>query len=219
MDKKSDKFVNNILEWFKQNKRDFAWRNIDDPYRILISEILLRKTTSTHVNSLYHKFFEQYPNIKSLSNANSNELNELVTPLGLANQRTNQILKLSKAINADFEGEIPDKFENLLNLPGVGKYTAGAVMCIAFNQDEAMVDTNAVRVISRYFSFKSTKKEPYTDPILWDFVKKLIPKGKCKQFNLGIIDFAHMVCLPRIPKCPKCPLNKDCDFFKNISFS
>ena len=111
-------------------------------------------------------------------------------------------------------GIIPKKHSELLNLPGVGLYTAGAVRCVAYNQDEAMVDTNVVRVILRFFGFQSDRKTPYTDPKLWEFVQVLIPEGKCKEFNLGIMDSANAICLPKIPKCNECLLNKKCKFQK-----
>ena len=206
-------FVDTIIEWWQENKRDYPWRKTRDPYRTLLTEILLRKTTATHVNSIYIEFFDKYPDIDALSKANIETLKKLITPLGLANQRSNQILKLVKTITGDLGGKIPTECDKLLELPGVGRYTAGAVMCVSYSKDEAMVDTNAVRVIGRYFDFKSKTKTPYTDPELWGFVKKLIPKGKCKEFNLGVIDFANAICLAKIPKCQKCPLKNQCNYF------
>lgn len=206
-------FQESILKWWDTNRRDYPWRKTSDPYIILITEILLRKTTATHVNSIYEKFFTKYPTIEKLADAKKESLKQSIESLGLASQRTEQLLKLSKIIVEEYGGEIPNKYEYILNLPGVGRYTAGALMCIAYKSDEAMVDTNVVRVVGRYFDFKSKKKQVYTDIKLWDFVKKLIPKGKCREFNLGIIDFANEICLPKIPRCGRCPLNLHCKYY------
>lgn len=213
MDKKTLKFIEVIMGWWENNRRDFPWRNTIDPYKILITEILLRKTTATHANSVYKNFFTKYPTIYELADANINELKEIIKPLGLVNQRSGQIVSLAKRVIKEYEGKIPSNNESLMDLPGVGKYTCAGVMCIAFKQDEPMVDTNFVRVIGRYFSFKSEKKYTYTDPKLWDFVRRMIPKGKCKEFNLGLIDFSSAICIPKFPRCPKCPLNGKCDYF------
>lgn len=203
-----------IIKWWKERKRTYPWRKTSDPYLTLITEILLRKTTATHVNSIYDAFFDNYPTIQSLDLAKKKDLKDLITPLGLANQRSEQLSKLAIAVIGEHGGQIPKTHSELLKLPGVGRYTAGAVMCVAYNQDEAMVDTNVVRVIKRYFGYESVKKAPYTDPKLWEFVKELIPRGKCKEFNLGMIDFANAMCLPKIPKCNDCPLNKSCKFLE-----
>jgi A/G-specific adenine glycosylase len=212
MDKQTSKFVETILEWWKSNKRLFPWRNTSDPYFILVTEILLRKTTSKQVNSIYAEFFREYPTVEALFIADNEKLKNLISSLGLSNQRTDQLSKLSKVIIDEHEGRVPSEYSQLLDLPGVGRYVAGAVMCQSYNEDKAMVDTNVIRVIVRYFDFKSDKSDPSTDSRLWDFVKYLIPKGKCKELNLGIIDFASSICLPIKPKCSIGPLNGYCEF-------
>lgn len=219
MDHETLEFIECILNWWETNRRVYPWRKTSEPYIILITEILLRKTTATHVNSIYDSFFLKYPTIEKLAKTDKDSLKETILSLGLSNQRSEQLLKLSKTIVEEYNGKIPREYEDILNLPGVGKYTAGALMCVSYKSDEAMVDTNVVRVVGRYFDFKSDKKEVHTDVNLWDFVRYLIPKGRCKEFNLGIIDFANSICLPRIPKCKKCPLNNLCKFYnENTSF-
>lgn len=131
-------------------------------------------------------------------------------------KRSEELSKLSNYVVENYMGEIPDDMEKLIELQGVGKYTAGGVLCQAYQKDTAMVDTNVVRVIIRYFNFKSSRKRPRDDPKLWNFVKKLIPKGKCREFNLGLIDFATAICISRIPKCEICPLNINCRYYKSI---
>lgn len=213
MDNKSLKFIETIMDWWENNRRDFPWRNTTDPYKILITEVLLRKTTATHANGAYTQFFEKYPTVYDLANANIGELKEIIRPLGLVNQRSGQITALAQKVINDHSGKIPNDIKQLMELPGVGRYTCAGVMCIAFKKDEPMVDTNFVRVIGRYFDFKSEKRYAYTDPKLWDFVRGMIPKGKCKEFNLGLIDFSSAICIPKYPRCPKCPLKDKCDYY------
>lgn len=215
MENKNSKFVTEILRWWELERRNFPWRNTTDPYIILVTEILLRKTTSGHVNSIHHPFFVKYPTIYELANADEIELKSIIKPLGLSNQRSKQLIKLAKIILNEYGGEIPANYSDLIKLPGVGKYTSSAVMCNVYNKDCAMVDTNVVKIVGRYFGFKSEKKPAYNDPKLWEFVEDLIPKGKSKEFNLGLIDFVSSFCTSKKPKCEKCPLNVYCNFQKN----
>jgi A/G-specific adenine glycosylase len=214
MDSEAKKeFVKTILCWWEKNRRDLPWRHTKEPYLTLITEILLRKTTATHVNSIYQKFFEKYPTIQKLAGCEKKELKNIITPLGLAEQRSEQLIKLAKTVIADYNGKIPEKRSDLLKLPGVGNYTAAAVSCISYGQDTSTVDTNFVRVIGRFFNFKSEKKSVYMDKKLWDFVTGMIPKGKCKEFNLGLIDFASAVCIPKNPRCSECNMKECCIYF------
>ncbi|MBF4473928.1 hypothetical protein [Methanobacterium formicicum] len=212
MDKIAHIFVETIIKWWKNEKRWFPWRYTEEPYFILVTEVLLRKTTAKQVNSLYNEFFTEYPTFKSLSCANRDKLKKLIAPLGLSNQRSGQLIKLSKVILEEHGGKVPSDYSKLLNLPGVGRYAAGAVMCQCYMQDEAMVDRNVIRVIGRYFNFKSDKKDPSTDLKLWDFTKYLIPIGKCKEFNLGVMDFANAICRAKNPKCSECLLSEFCEY-------
>lgn len=212
LNEKKEHFSRIILNWWNSERREFPWRKTNNPYHILITEILLRKTTAKQVKSIYNDFFEKYPTIHKLADTNSKDLEKLLYPLGMEKKRSIELLKLSNVTIDNYKGKIPSTKEKLIELPGVGEYTAGGVLCQAYKKDSAMVDTNVVRVVTRYFSYKSSRKRPRDDPKLWSFVKELIPPGKCKQFNLGLIDFAGDICTSRNPKCQICPLSKMCDF-------
>lgn len=206
------KFVEHILNFYNTQGRDFPWRKISDPYKIFLTEILLRKTTSKQVNSIYVKFFSEYPTIDSLALAEENELENSIKCLGLSKQRSKQMIKLANIITKQYGGLIPKNYNELIKLPGVGMYTAGGVLCLVYNKDVSMVDTNVIRVISRYFNFRSTKKDISTDKNIWEFVKDMVPPGKCKEFNFGLIDFAGIICRQKDPHCKKCGLNDKCHF-------
>lgn len=209
-------FVKQILEFWDFQRRDFPWRDTADPYKIFLTEILLRKTTSYQVNLLYDKFFDQYPTLAVLAEAKAEDLENILKPLGLYKQRSEQLIKLSNNIMEEYSGVIPESYDELIKLSGVGMYTAGGFLCLAYNKNVSMVDRNVIRVITRFFNFKSTKKDISTDKSIWKFVKDLIPKGKCREFNLGLIDFASAICIPRKPKCDICFLNDECVYFNNI---
>lgn len=211
---KKQTFVSEILKFYQRHRRNLPWRNTRDPYVIMISEIMLRKTTAKQVTDIFSEFFSKYPSPQELAQAEENELRELLKPLGMEHKRSKELIKLAKTLIDKHKGQVPRTFEELLSLPGVGKYTAGAVMCMAYSQDEAMVDTNVVRIITRYFDFKSKRKRPREDPTLWEFVKSLIPPGKCREFNLGLLDFANRICRARKPECERCPLKNHCSYYQ-----
>lgn len=203
-----------ILGFYATQRRDFPWRRTKNPYKIFLTEILLRRTTSTQVNSIYDKFFENYPTINSLALAEKKDLIKLIKCLGLSKQRSEQMIRMANIIMEQHEGLIPKSYDELIELPGVGMYTVGGFLCLACGKDVSMVDTNVIRVVTRYFNIKSTKTEIWTDKKIWKFVKDLIPKGKCKEFNLGLIDFANAICTPKKPKCEICVLHHECYFFQ-----
>ncbi|MGC9517481.1 MAG: hypothetical protein ACP5C3_07280 [Methanomicrobiales archaeon] len=214
-DIKTNHFVKVILVWWENNRKDLPWRRTKNPYFLLVTEILLRKTTSKQVDNIYHKFFQKYPSVYDLRSADQKELENILFTLGMEKKRSKELLKISEIIVEDFKGIIPHKYEDLIKLPGVGRYTANGVICQAYKNDKAMVDTNVIRVVVRYFNFKSSKKRLRDDVNIWAFMESMIPLNKCKEFNLGLIDFASSVCTSKKPKCSKCDLNEFCSFFIN----
>lgn len=207
-----EKFADLLLEWWKLNKRDFPWRRTNNPYVILVSEMLLRKTTAKQVNAIFEKFFTKFPNVKMLAEADEEEIEELIKPLGMEHKRAVLLKKLANELLKNHGGAIPASQDDLLKLPGVGRYSANAVLCFAYGKDAPLVDVNAIRVFQRVFSVKSRKRRIKDDTTFWEFVAETIPKGKAREFNLAIIDFAHEVCRPKKPKCAICPLCVICIF-------
>jgi len=197
-------FVVALLDWFKSHKRDFPWRNEKAPYKILIAEKFLQQTTYGHVLKVYEKFLQKFPDIHSLSKSNDSEIVRLIRPLGFQKQRARQLVKMSKLLIKDHEGNIPCEIEDLMKLPGIGKYIASSVACFAFNQDIPIIDVNVRRVLGRIFSW-----ENYRDEELYSYLAKMLPNGKSKEFNWGIIDFSALIC-SRKPKCKKCFFNLHC---------
>ncbi|GKS67904.1 hypothetical protein YTPLAS73_14510 [Nitrosarchaeum sp.] len=144
------------------------------------------------------------------------KLKKVLKPLGLEHTRSKHLKDLSKKILADFNGKVPGTKKELLSLPGVGPYTANAVLCFSFGHDVSMLDVNILRVIERVFSPDVNNARGASDKNLWEFVEKLPPAGKGKEFNYAILDLAGEICASRNPKCSSCPMRKICNF---VNFS
>jgi len=211
-----EKFAELLLEWWKFNKRDFPWRRTNDPYVVLISEMLLRKTTAKQVNAIFEKFFAKFPNVKMLAEGRVEEIEEIIKPLGMEHKRAVLLKNLSNELLKSYGGIVPASQDELLRLPGVGRYSANAVLCFAYGKDAPLVDVNAIRVFQRVFSFKSQKRRVKDDTTFWEFVAGTIPRGRAREFNLAVIDFAHEVCKPKKPGCTVCPLRVICKFASKV---
>jgi len=211
---KQNQFSKILLKWRKENNFDslYPWRNSKSKYKILLSEILLKKTTRIQVAKEWRNIISQCKNFEELKKTEMRKLKKVLRPLGLENTRSKHLKKLSKKILGDFNGRVPKTKEELLSLPGVGPYTANAVLCFAFQHDVSMLDVNITRVLKRVFSLGSKKSRDRTDKQMWEFAENLPPKGKGKEFNYAILDFAGGVCTVRNPKCDTCPMRKICDY-------
>lgn len=201
--RKKNAFTALILEWFLSNGRDFPWRHETEPYRILVAEKLLQQTTYGHVMKVYEIFLRRFPNVEALARAQVPSIEDTIRRLGFQRQRAKQFKEIAFAILTEHKGKIPSSKEALLKLSGIGRYVASAVLCFAFNRDQPIVDMNVRRVVGRYFGWKVKDAE------LERRLFKLIPKGKAKQFNWGIIDFSSCIC-SRKPKCKACFLSDEC---------
>jgi len=208
---KEIQFTYKLLTWFSSNAREFPWRGETDPYRILVAEKLLQQTTYGHVLKVYNVFFEKFPNIQSLAKAEVSDIEDTIRRLGFQRQRAKQFKEIGSEILSEHSGKIPSNKEDLLNLSGIGDYIANAVLCFAFNKDEPIVDMNVRRVVGRYFGWKKIK-----DKEIEKKLSRLIPKGKAKQFNWGIIDFSALIC-SRKPKCKKCFLSDSCSYYRTLT--
>lgn len=207
---KRSTFVERILNWHRNNRRNFPWRETSDPFAKLIAEILLQKTPAERVLPVFIKLNSKFPTPHELSKAGLSEVEDLVGALGLK-KRAIYLLKSAKTIVDKFNGKVPDNLNDLLKLPGVGLYTASAVLCFAFNRDLPIVDSNIARILTRVFALNISSKRPQLDKSLWEFAAKLIPKGMGPRFNEALIDFAALICKSK-PRCFKCPLLDICEY-------
>ncbi len=203
------------MKWRQKNNLDkmYPWRNSPSKYEILLSEVLLKKTTRKQVASEWKNILGSYKNFDDLKKADLRSLKKVLKPLGLVHTRSKNLKDLSKKILSDFDGKVPGTKKELMSIPGVGPYTANAVLCFAFQKDISMVDTNILRVLQRVFSLKTNSARPYLDKKIWEFAESLPPKGRGKDFNYGILDFAAEVCTAKNPKCRTCVMKKICDYY------
>lgn len=211
MEKKKS-FAKNIIRWYKKNRRSYPWRRTKNPFRILVSEMMLQKTDTKKVLSIYPLVIKKYPTPKHLALANLRTLRKEIHLLGI-NDRARRLKVTSKMIFRAHRAKVPQNRKELLTLLGVGDYIANAVLCFAFNRDVPLLDSNVIRVIKRVFSVESKKERARTDKKLWEFAESLVAKGKAVDYNRGILDFAALICTAKKPKCKICPNAKICDYF------
>ena len=214
--KKRACFSKVLLAWREKNNFDclYPWRNSKSRYKVLLSEVLLKKTTRKQVASEWSSVTKNFKNFEDLKNADLRKLKKILRPLGLENTRSKHLKKLSQKIISDFNGKVPRTKKELMSLPGVGPYTANAVLCFAFGQDVSMLDVNIVRVIKRVFSLDAKNSRERTDRQLWEFAESMPQSGEGKAFNYAILDFAAEVCTARNPKCAACPMRRMCDYVR-----
>jgi len=208
-------FVNGLLDWHKENNREFPWRKTSDPYKILVSEVLLQKTKAVNVVPIYNKFTLIYPDAHKLVTASFDELKSAIEKLGLVNQRAANLQKLAIILVEKHNGKVPDNKIELLELPGVGNYIANAVLCFAFNKDLPLLDTNIGRILERVFSIKVAGEERKKEKV-WETIAELLPIGKSREYNYSLIDLGALVCTAKNPRHNLCPVLEICDYCKRI---
>jgi A/G-specific adenine glycosylase len=204
-----------MIEWFKINGREFPWRKEKDPYKILIAEVMLQRTRANQVVPVYEDFVSQFPNLESVILVGSDEIDKYMKRLGLL-WRTDLLMKMVRTISGEFHGVVPSNRDELLSIPGIGDYIADAMIVFAFGGRRIVIDTNIVRIVSRFFGLK-IKGEIRRNKEFVGFCQSLaehMDVEQIKSFNWALIDHPSNVCKP-IPCCESCPLSSKCDYFKN----
>ncbi|MFO0773668.1 MAG: A/G-specific adenine glycosylase [Nitrospiraceae bacterium] len=201
------RFGARLLKWYGENGRDLPWRKTSDPYRILVSEVMLQQTQVDRVIPKYHEFLERYPDFSALAQAPVEEVRETWRPLGY-NIRPNRLHSIACETIERYQGQLPKDETELLSFKGLGRYTVGAIRSFAFNEDAPILDTNVIRVLHRVFIGEGDPKTQKAR--LWELSEALIPKGKGYDFNQAIMDFGATVCTARNPYCLLCPMKAFC---------
>lgn len=193
-----------LLAWYNRNQRDLPWRRDPDPYRVLVSEIMLQQTQAERVIPFFERFVAKFPTLARLAAAPRSEVIQAWGGLGY-NKRAVYLHQLAQLVEERHAGELPRDRRGLQALPGIGPYTAGAILSIAFGQDEPALDTNVRRVMARY-AFRDAP-EPRS---LEHKTRELVPPGQAAAWNQALMDLGATVCLARKPRCPLCPLRPGC---------
>jgi A/G-specific adenine glycosylase len=198
-----------LLRWFEKNGRDLPWRKTQDPYAIWVSEIMLQQTQVATVTPYYQKFLKFFPTVRHLAKADLSEVLKAWEGLGYYSRARN-LHQASKIVLKEFNGKVPDTLQDLLLLPGIGRYTAGAILSIAYNKEAPILDGNVKRVLSRLFAVSDNPPIGKSARILWQISESLIPKGRTNSFNQALMDLGSIICMPRNPLCFRCPLHPFC---------
>ena len=201
-----------LTAWYHNVKRDLPWRKTRDPYAILVSELMLQQTQVSTVIPFYHKFLQAFPTVEALATADLQQVLRLWAGLGYY-RRAKHLHAAAQAIVQAHHGRVPSTVQELLTLPGVGRYTAGAVASIAFGQSAPILDGNVMRVLSRITNLKHDISLPGTNKHLWQLAEAQTPAQNPGDYNQALMELGATVCLPRNPQCPLCPIRKLCQAF------
>ena len=203
------RFRRRLLSWYRRHGRDLPWRKTDDPYHILVSEIMLQQTQVDRVLPKYAEWLDKYPSMAALAAAPEREVTETWYPLGY-NIRPRRLQSIAREAVASYGGRLPPDEATLLSFKGIGAYTAGAIRSFAFRERAAIVDTNVARVLFRVFVATGDPKSPSMKRHLWTLSETLVPSRHVFDFNQALMDLGAMVCVARNPKCLICPMAKSC---------
>jgi A/G-specific adenine glycosylase len=206
------RFRTRLLTWYARHGRDLPWRKTDDPYHILVSEVMLQQTQVDRVLPKYAEWLEKYPSFGALAAAPEREVARTWYPLGY-NIRPRRLQSIAREAVARYGGELPSDEATLLSFKGIGAYTAGAIRSFAFGERAAILDTNVARVLFRVFVGRGDPKSHAMTRHLWALSATLVPMRRVFDFNQALMDFGATICVARNPKCPVCPMAKSCRAF------
>lgn len=204
-------FQRALIAWFETEGRDYPWRRTTDPYAILVSEIMLQQTQIATVleRGYYQRWLERFPDIHTLARAPETDLLKCWEGLGYYNRARN-LQKAARAVIDDHGGVFPDQLESLRALPGVGRYTAGAVMSFAHDRPAPLVDGNVARVFARLFDHHAAIELPASQRMLWSRAESLLPRSRAREYNSALMELGQRVCRKGAPDCPACPVAGFC---------
>ncbi|MDB5085003.1 MAG: A/G-specific adenine glycosylase [Bacilli bacterium] len=202
----------NLMTWYMQSKRELPWRQTQDPYSIWVSEVMLQQTRVETVIPYWNRFVEQFPSLHALAEADEQTVLKLWEGLGYYSRARN-LQAAVREVAASYGGVVPKTAAEFSKLPGVGPYTAGAVLSIAYNEALPAVDGNVFRVLSRIFLIQEDISKPKTRALFEGLAVSLIPPGIAGDFNQALMELGAVVCMPKNPNCTECPVQQQCMAF------
>jgi len=204
-----------LLNWYNKNKRPLPWRASGiSPYAVWVSEIMLQQTRVETVIPYYEKWMRLFPTVQALAQASEHDVLNAWEGLGYYS-RSRNFQKAAKIVAEQYNGELPRDLDQLRRLPGIGRYTVGALASIVFGRDEPALDGNLKRVYARLFDVMEPVDSPLGETILWKLAKDNLPKGKAADFNQALMDLGATICLPKNPRCLLCPVMSECKAREN----
>lgn len=201
-----------LLNWYGKCARELPWRGTNDPYKVWISEIMLQQTRVDTVIPYFNHWMNRFPTITDLAQASLQDVLNAWEGLGYYSRARN-LHKAAQIIEADFGGILPDDIHNLKKLPGIGKYTAGAIASISFGKAEPALDGNIRRVLARIFGINEPVRSPAGERRLWELAATYLPADKAGDYNQALMDLGALICTPRNPQCSVCPVKHLCQAY------
>ena len=213
--KGASSFADRVLKWADNNFSDFPWRQRRSPYEVLVAEVLLKRTTATAAARVYEDFLFRFPSLQDIASAPDEELVEALSIVGLQRQRARSMKHLSAWLLSRHGGRIPRELGDLLEVPGLGDYSATAILSFGYGVPAAVLDTNVERILIRVFGNTLPPHPPWA--LLREAAQSLLPTDKHREYNYGLLDLGRQVCRYVDPKCGECPLASVCAFFVSSS--
>lgn len=206
-----------LLKWYAKNGRSYPWRKNRTPYRVLISEIMLQRTQTDQVAPVFREFVDIFPHVHSVVESDVEAVESVFQPLGLIN-RAAKIHEMCAFIRQNYDGQIPESYDRLVEIKGIGKYTASTVLCFGFGHKRAIVDVNVERIYTRLFNVHPKNRSAKEDNYFWEFCRRMLPDREYVEFNYALLDFGKMDCDKRNPNCFNCIFSDICLYYeKEIS--
>ncbi|WP_245902387.1 A/G-specific adenine glycosylase [Gracilibacillus dipsosauri] len=205
-------FRKDLIDWFEKEQRNLPWRKNQDPYRVWVSEIMLQQTKVDTVIPYFNQFTKSFPTLSALAEADEQEVLKAWEGLGYYS-RVRNLQTAVREVVENYDAKVPDEVESLGNLKGVGPYTRGAILSIAYNKPEPAVDGNVMRVLSRILLIEEDIAKAKTRKIFEQAVRELISKENPSYFNQGLMELGALICTPRKPSCMLCPVQDHCTAF------
>jgi len=208
------RITSQLLNWYNKNKRTLPWRGSPDSYAVWVSEIMLQQTRVETVVPYFEKWMRLFPTVKALAKADEQKVLNAWEGLGYYSRARN-LHKAARIVAKEYKGKLPQDLDVLIKLPGIGRYTVGAIASIAFGMDEPALDGNLKRVYTRLFDLSIPVDSSEGETFLWKVAKDNLPKGNAGDFNQALMDLGATICIPKRPRCLTCPLMKECKAFAN----
>jgi A/G-specific adenine glycosylase len=202
-------FRRKLLDWYQRHARDLAWRRSRDPYRVWVSEIMLQQTQVATVADYFPRFLAAFPDVASLAAADEAQVLRLWEGLGYY-RRARQLHRAAKLIVAEHQGRFPNDVAAVRSLPGIGRYTAGAILSIAFDAPQPILEANTIRLFSRLIAYRGDPRSKPGENLLWLLAEELLPRSGSSRFNQALMELGSLVCTPRAPACEPCPVRSLC---------
>jgi A/G-specific adenine glycosylase len=199
-----------LLNWYHDHARSLPWRENPDPYSVWISEVMLQQTRVETVLPYYQRWMARFPTLSALAQASQQEVLSAWEGLGYYSRARN-LHRTAQIVLSELEGHFPQDVKNLRRLPGIGRYTAGAIASIAFGKDEPALDGNIRRVLARVFDVRQPARSRESEDRLWQLASSHLPAGRSGEYNQALMDLGSLICTPQKPDCQACPLGHICE--------